>query len=313
MPNLDVQRRLYLAALLAVTSSACSKSESPGTSPTGGTGGSGQPGAVGAVTSCARSQIEILFSPMYSAFDGVHRFQVPATVNGIDPAAITWSLSDPAIGSLQTNEDGVMITVQKAGTANLIASAGSLCGSAPLTVTAATADHWMVGSARYTSGQVLTVGMGGGGPRPPGQGGGGDGGAGAGMGMATRDVACTSCHGDTATSGPFKTVSHTPMQTAGFSDDQLIKIFTAGELPPNAYFDDTIVPRQQWSQFHRWTMTPEQATAMVVYLRSLTPESQKGSRADFGGRQMRPDGGFGGGGDGGRRGMRDAGDDAATD
>jgi hypothetical protein len=314
MPKQDFRTALCLTLSLAAASAACGKSGDSGG--TGGTGGSGQPGMVGAVTSCAKSQIEILFSPMFSAFDGVHRFQVPATVNGIDPAAITWSLSDPSIGSLQTNEDGVMITVQKAGTANLIASAGSLCGSAPLTVSAATADHWMVGSARYTSGQVLTVGMGGGGVRPPGQGGGGDGGAG-GMGMATRDVACTSCHGDTATAGPFKTVSHTPMQTAGFSDDQLIKIFTMGQLPEGAYFDDTIVPRQQWSNFHRWTMTPEQATAMVVYLRSLTPESQKGSRADFGGRQMRPDGGFGGGGgrgDGGR-GPRDggAGDDAPTD
>ena len=82
------------------------------------------------------------------------------------------------------------------------------------------------------------------------------------------------------------------MQTAGFSDDQLIKIFTAGVLPDGAYFDDEIVSRQQWSNFHRWTMTPEQATAMVVYLRSLTPESQKGTRADFGGRVMRPDGGL---------------------
>jgi hypothetical protein len=43
------------------------------------------------------------------------------------------------------------------------------------------------------------------------------------------------------------------MQTAGFSDDQLIKIFTAGMLPADAYFDDEIVSRQQWSQFHRWT------------------------------------------------------------
>ena len=305
MPNLDFKPALCAAVLLAAIGGACSKSDSPGTSPTGGTGGSGQPGAVGAATSCAKSQIEILFSPMFSAFDGVHRFQVPATVNSIDPAAITWSISDPSIGSLQPSEDGVMITVQKAGTANIIATAGTLCGSAPLTVTAATPEHWMVGSARYTSGTVLTIGMPGGGGPPPGQG-----------GMATRDVACTSCHGDTATMGPFKTVSHTPMQTAGFSDDQLIKIFTMGQLPEGAYFDDTIVPRQQWSNFHRWTMTPEQATAMVVYLRSLTPESQKGSR-NFGGRVMRPDGGFGDGGGGGRgdggRGPRDAGGDAPTD
>jgi hypothetical protein len=214
-------------------------------------------------------------------------------VNGIDPAAITWSISDPSLASLQTDADGVMITVQKAGTAEIIASAGTLCGSSRLTVTAAVPELWMVGSARYTSGEVLTVG-------PPG------GGA---QGMITRDVACTSCHGDTATSGPFRTVSHTPMQTAGFSDEQLIKIFTEGTLPPGAYFDDEIVSRQQWSQFHRWTMTAEQAAAMVVYLRSLTPESQKGTRADFGGRVMRPDGGSGGG-DGGPRGSREAG---ATD
>jgi hypothetical protein len=264
---------------LAAILTACSSSD-PADTQTGTTGGSsGQSGDVGAATSCAKSQIEILFSPMYSAFDGVHRFQVPATVNGIDPAAITWSISDSSLASLQANTDGVMITVQKAGAANIIASAGSLCGSAPITVTASTPDHWMVGSARYTSGEVLTIGMPAG---PPGQG-----------QMQTREAACTSCHGDTATSGPFKTVSHTPMQTAGFSDAELIQIFTMGVLPEDAYFDDTIVPRQQWSQFHRWTMTAEQATAMVTYLRSLTPESQKGQRGDFGGRVMRPDGGFG--------------------
>jgi hypothetical protein len=296
--------RNAICLAVALAAAACSKSDPPATG--------GDPGTVGSATTCAKSQIEILFSPMFSAFDGVHRFQVPATVNSIDPSAITWSISDPTLANLQVNADGVMITVQKAGTANIIATAGTLCGSAPLTVTASTTDHWMVGSARYTTGQMLTIGPGGGGlgPQPPG-----------GMGgMATRDVACTSCHGDTATAGPFKTVSHTPMQTAGFSDDQLIKIFTAGVLPDGAYFDDEIVSRQQWSNFHRWTMTPEQATAMVVYLRSLTPESQKGSRADFGGRVMRPDGGgggrgdggFGGRGDGGRRG--DAADDvAATD
>ena len=112
--------------------------------------------------------------------------------------------------------------------------------------------------------------------------------------MATRDVACTSCHGDTATAGPFKTVSHTPMQTAGFSDDQLIKIFTAGDAARRARTSTTRSSRASSGRsFHRWTMTPEQATAMVVYLRSLTPESQKGTRADFGGRVMRPDGGFG--------------------
>jgi hypothetical protein len=266
-------------AVVAALMSACSSSDSPG----GGSGGTGGSGMVETGAICSKSQIEILFAPMYSAFDGVHRFQVPATVNSIDPTAVTWSISDPAIANLQTNADGVMLTIQAAGKATVVARAGTLCGTSQLTVTSATADHWTVGSARYTSGDVLTIGM-------PGMG--GTPGQGMMGGAATRDVACTSCHGDTATTGPFKTVSHTPMQTAGFSDEQLIQIFTMGVLPEGAYFDDTIVPRQQWSQFHRWTMTAEQATAMVVYLRSLTPESQKGARADFGGRRMTPDGGF---------------------
>jgi hypothetical protein len=278
------QRGTLLAVVIALATMACSKSDSPGSDP--GTGGTG---SVGTDASCATSQIEILFSPMYSAFDGTHRFQVPATVNGIDAAAVTWSISDPTIASLQTSSDGVMITIQAAGKATIVARAGTLCGTSLLTVTAASADHWTVGSARYTSGQVLTIGTPGMGP--PGQGGSG----------ATQEAACTSCHGDTATGGPFKTVSHTPMQTGGFSDEELIQIFTAGVLPEGAYFDDEIVSRQQWSQFHRWSMTAEQAAAMVVYLRSLTPESQKGSRADFGGRRMMSDGGFPG------MGPRDAG------
>jgi hypothetical protein len=161
----------------------------------------------------------------------------------------------------------------------------------------------MVGSARYNDGVVLGPGRG-----PGGGGGLGGGGGPGGRGDAgTVEAACTSCHGDTATNGPFRTVSHTPQQTGGFSDAELIKIFTEGVLPPNAYFDETIVPRQQWSLFHRWGMTPEQAKGMVVYLRSLVPQSQKGMRGDFGGRRgdggagggRRPDGGFGRGGQGG--------------
>jgi hypothetical protein len=268
----------------ACSSSPDSKGPAAGVSATPGT--------------CERSQIDILFAPMYSAFDGVHTYQVPAVVDGIDPSAITWSISDSSIAVLQPGGEGVMITVQKAGTATIVASAGSICGTSLLTVTPADPDDWMVGSARYNDGVVLGPGRGpGGGPG----GGGGRGDAG------PLEAACTSCHGDTATNGPFRTVSHTPQQTGGFSDAELIKIFTEGVLPPNAYFDETIVPRQQWSFFHRWGMTPEQAKGMVVYLRSLVPQSQKGMRGDFGGRRgdggagggRRPDGGFGRGGQGG--------------
>ena len=230
--------------------------------------------APGNQNTCSRSQLDIYFAPMYSAFDGVHTFQLPAVVMGIDPGSVTWSISNPTLAALQANAEGVMITMQRPGSTTIVANVGSMCGSATLLINPASADDWSVGSKRYNSGVALTGDV-----------------LASGDGGAALDeaAACTSCHGDTATNGPFRTVSHTPRQTGGFSDDQLIEIFTEGTLPPYAYFDDTIVPRTQWSTFHRWSMTPEQARGMVVYLRSLIPQPQKGSRGDFG---LRPDAGI---------------------
>jgi len=238
---------------------------------------------------------------MYSAYDGVHTFQVPAVVNGLDPKQIdiTWSASDPSFVKLEPDPTtgGVMITTRKAGDVSIIASAGNLCGASLLSISSATPQDWMDGSARYNDGVVINRL-----PRPPrGAGGGGAGGGGAGgnrgvggAGGATSsaEAACTNCHGDTA-SGLFKTVQHTPEQTGGFSDADLIKIFQAGVVPDGGYFDATIVPYAQWQTFHKWDVgdTPQ---SIVIYLRSLTPAAQTGA-ANFGGR-------FGNGGAGGRGG-----------
>ncbi len=54
-------------------------------------------------------------------------------------------------------------------------------------------------------------------------------------------TACTNCHGPTATNGPFKTVSHTPEQTGGFSDTDLANIILNGEVPDGGYFDPTVL------------------------------------------------------------------------
>lgn len=292
-------------AVVAVPLLAAACSSTPQSAGSGGAGGSATGGAGGAPAAsglCANSQITVLFSPMYSAYDGTHKFQVPAVVNGLAASAITWSASDPTMVDLApfTDKNGVsgtMITAQKAGAVDIIATAGGLCGKTTLTITAASADDWEVGSARYNNGVVLTRPM-------PGQGGGPrDGGN-------MTEVACTNCHGDTATSGPFKTVAHTPQQTGGFSDEQLINIFRNGMIPAGGYFDSSIVSLEAWQNFHRWQMSDDQARGIVVYLRSLTPTAQTGS-GNFGGRfnpgdgGMRPpfgDGGFGPPGPGGRGG-----------
>jgi hypothetical protein len=80
---------------------------------------------------------------------------------------------------------------------------------------------------------------------------GGGGGGGGGGGLRTTDggsfyerdggTACTNCHGPTATNGPYRDVSHTPEQTGGFSDQELIGIFTGGMIPDGGYFDPSVI------------------------------------------------------------------------
>jgi hypothetical protein len=238
----------------------------------------------GAPDAACPKALEILFSTMYSAYDGVHTFQIPAVVNGLDPTEvqIDWSASDPSMVNLQLDPTtgGVMITTQKAGTVQIYAQAGGLCGAAPLTITAATPAQWDQGNTRYNMGVIIDN-----------------------LGQTRRmaeggvDAECTSCHGDGALAGPFKTVQHTPEQTGGFSDADLINIFENGIVPTGGYFDTSIVTYAQWQQFHHWEVG-DAAQGVVVYLRSLVPAAQTGSfggmfvngRRD-GGMGMRPEGG----------------------
>ena len=250
-------------------------------------------------TECPKSALSILFSPMYSAYDGEHTFQIPAIVKGLDPTQvdIAWSASDPDMVKIEPDPTtgGVMITTRQAGKVSIIANAGNLCGATSLTISDATPQDWEDGAARYNDGVVIDRL-----PRPNGPGGGGGGGGGGTGGSTNTAAACTSCHGDNA-SGAFKTVQHTPEQTGGFSDAQLTKIFQEGVVPDGGYFDDSIVSYQLWQSFHKWDVgdTPQ---SIVVYLRSLTPSAQTGV-ANFGqfGGGGRPNGGGGGpmGGTGG--------------
>lgn len=278
-------------------------------------GAAGEPGDVAIISTtpaptCVASALSVLFTPMYSAYDGVHTFQVPSVVNGIDPTAvaITWSASDPTMVKLAPDPTtgGIIITTRKAGTVTITANAATLCGSSLLTITAATPQDWEDGSARYNDGVVITRI-----PRPAN--GNPNGGAGGATTTTTaQQAACTNCHGDTA-SGPFKTVQHTPEQTGGFSDADLTNIFEDGVVPTGGYFDATIVSYAEWQGFHKWDVGTA-GLGLLVYLRSLAPAAQTGE-ANFGGRFTPPGGGGGrpgmGGGMGGRAGAGGAGGAAA--
>jgi hypothetical protein len=243
--------------------------------------------------STANNALTVAFAPMYSANDGPasaggHLFQVPAIVVGVRGSVITWGSSDPTKVNLapDTVLGGIIITTSASGTVTITASAGStgeLCGSSVLTITANTPGDWAVGNARYNDG--VSVHLVRGQPSDPETDGGGP--------------ACTNCHGPTATDQRYKTVAHTPEQAGGFSDQELITIFTQGIVPDGGYFDPSIVSYQQWQQFHKWTdMDQSQQTGMIAYLRSLTPTVQTGS-SNFGGLfdgGMRPPRDAGGGG-----------------
>jgi hypothetical protein len=238
---------------------------------------------------------------MYSAYipgSTDHTFQVPA----VTESTATWSVSDPSQVQMTPQQfdsrPGVMITLQGVGTNGKLTvyatdSTGA-CGSADLNITTNTEDDWQIGNKRYNDGVSLHTG-----PPPGFEGGIPEGGFEGGFqrhdGGSFFEVdggtACTNCHGPTATNGPFKDVSHTPEQTGGFSDEELIGIITQGVVPPGGYFDPTVLDStcdggsdctqramERWQSFHRWTdITSDQYVGVISYLRSLQPESQTGT------------------------------------
>ena len=221
--------------------------------------------------------LQIVFAPMYSAYDGVHRFQVPAIVTGLAANQVTWTSSDETVATIATDATvgGAMVTVTGAGTATLIAEAGGLCGTSMIIVDSATSDEWQQGSDRYNNGIVYSRSH-------------GD--AGLPDGSSNMDPACTNCHGPTA-NGPYTDVAHTPEQIGGFSDDVLSAIMQMGVVPDGGYFDTSIISYGRWQRLHHWQFAPEDVKGVIVYLRSLTPMPQMGS-SNFGG--FGGDGGFGG-------------------
>ncbi len=278
---------------------ACGGSSTSGGSGTtaAGDGGNGNVNIVDntnpASCSDANNALSVAFSPMYSAFDGVHTYQIPSIVVGVKDSVIKWGASDPSMVTLAPDVlgGGIMITTKKAGTVTIVATAGTLCGTSVLTITAAQPSDWDVGNARYNDGVSVHLTRGGA-QYDAGPDGGGP--------------ACTNCHGPTATDNRYKTVSHTPEQAGGFSDQDLLQIVLHGQVPDGGYFDTAIVSYQQWQQFHQWTdIQADQQPGMVSYLRSLTPASQTGT-SNFGGLR-----------DGGSFGPRDSGapppSDAGTD
>jgi hypothetical protein len=219
------------------------------------------------------ASIQIYFPTGYSAFDGTHAFKLPAMVTGV--SGLKWSVSDPNLVDLEPSVDGsqVMMTMKGAGVVTLTAKAGSLKGTAQVNIRQADPSEFDNGKARYTNGVTIQPG---------------------GFHHPDPTLQCTNCH---AAGG--MDVEHTPMQTGGYSDQDLINIMTTGTKP--AGVPQRVMPFAKWHALHQWSMTDAEKNGLVTYLRSLEPESQ--GPIDFGGHgPHHDDGGAPGGswGDGGQ-------------
>lgn len=223
----------------------------------GANAGTGSPGVVG-----TELDADILFSPMYSAFDGMHDYKVPAIVNGYTD--VRWE-ADPmdAVAFTPLGDNGVTITTRAAGDVRIIARSGSLSGSTMLHIRQADPSEWQIGFDRYNNEvplpqldpmQAMAMGV-----------------------MLPDDLSCRNCHGGGAEA---LSVEHTPQQTGGYSDADLIAIFTMGQKPPASNWRSGI-PEFIYMRIHTWAATEEEKNGIVTYLRSLEPKSQ--GEIDFGG------------------------------
>ena len=217
-------------------------------------------------STCADPTLKLVFSPMYSAVipgDDTHSFQLPVVVEGVSGSALTWRASDLSAVSITPDSltGGVLLTMlgtaKSPGTpVTITANTSTACGTATLDITSATTDDWTTGEARYNDRVSVEAG--------------------------TR-AACSDCHAPHADAGRgFNDIAHTPEQTGGFSDQQLVNIVQNGVVPDGGYFDKTIVSYSQWQAFHQWNLTSSEQVGIVVYLRSLVPTAQMGT-ANFGG------------------------------
>ena len=257
-----------ISSLVVMTLAACSSSPMTTTNPN----------PLGNYT----STLSIHFNPMYSGYDGVHTYQIPATVdtNGLPSSTtINWSASDPNMVDLAPDPNGidVMITTKMAGTVSIIATTDTGIGQVPLNIAAYTPDQWATGQTRYTSGTPTSLRQ-------------------QVHGSTDKYVACSSCHSSMMGS---VAIEHTPEQTGGFTDQEIQNIFLMGQLPAADLQVPLFGGAAQFMSFHQWQVgSVDESNGLVAYLRSLAPMAQ--GQIDFGGfGHGGADGGAGPVGDGG--------------
>lgn len=219
--------------------------------------------------------LTIIFPTMYSAYDGVHTFQVPAHVDGATLELSGWKAIPSDAASFDPDPEvdgGVLITVLKdTAQITIAANDGAIGGTAALFITRGTPEQWEAGKTRYANGvdfelpgfEDVDFGMvldpNWTPPPPPG------------------DLACNNCH---TTGAKYFEIQHTPTQAARFSDDDLKKILTMGTKPEGVGFRllpkmlGSLTAPELYAQFHKWEASEDELKGLIMYMRSLTPTGQ---------------------------------------
>jgi len=266
--NLQGAAKLLLCAALAGCSSSDDGGESAGT---------------------LRANL-IKFSPMYSAFDdGAHEFAVtpyvPSAAMGTtdsDPvmaSSLKWDLDTSFVkqDSFTELEGATKLTMKKAGKTVVKVTGKTvggvdIRGEAPLNIDTASASEWEAGEARYNNGMMISWMR----PEMVAE---GEGTCGLPVTIELpKTSACGNCHNAMA-ENPI-TIEHTPTQTAGYSREQLIDIFTTGAKPAGGTFNSFFLmnapmPDCIYKAFHTWDMTEDEKNGVVWKLRSITPKVQE--------------------------------------
>lgn len=213
--------------------------------------------------SSSSDTLRLVFSPMYSAFVEGHPAQLPVRLDrsyGVIARA-QYSSADPSIAEIAETAQGAMITVKKEGRVAIKVALDDKTGSALLTINKYSEVQWLLGETRYTRSERAVI------PR--------DGGTLSGLALAIDPAArnpggaCNTCHTQQA---QLFQIEDTPMQTAGYTDDELITVFTQGKKPEGA--DLQTIPTFLWGTAHSWTVSEEEKQGLVAYLRTKVPKPQ---------------------------------------
>jgi cytochrome c553 len=256
---------LIATALLAAAGVVygCGSDTEDSPSDTSSTGTNIPDGGTGSTSTGSGAALKVAFSPMYSAFDGVHEFKLPVIVDEEGGAAAKFEASDPSYVDIDKTAEGAMLTMRKSGEVTITATLGDRKGTAKLSIAKASPGDYDLGKMRYNNGlnAFANIDRDAGAPSPD-----------AGF-MVDAKSACTSCHGEGEKS---LDVEHTPQQTGGYTDQELVQIFTEGRKPEGVMFRTIPTPmgQERWKTTHKWDMTTDEARGIVVYLRGMTPKAQ---------------------------------------